>query len=237
MTFDVQAAVISTIEKAIIGEPRSQQKMIGPSEIGTACDHCLNAKLAGWEEREEAAFLPYIGTAMHAYLEPVFAGPEWLTETRVSVGYIGEWEVKGTSDLLHVPSGTVIDHKLTGTTTLKKAKGGPAPVYVTQAHLYGLGFLRAGFDVKRVAINYLPRNGLTLRMGLWWEDEFNPLIALAALDRASLIVSTLQSFPNDEDRDAYITSLPRDADCYSCGKYPDAPKAAPKTLDAVLGLG
>lgn len=238
MTFDVKAAVLSTIEKAIIGEPRSQQTMIGPSEIGTACEHCLSAKLAGWEQREDAAWLPYVGTAMHAYLEPVFSSTEgWLTETRVSVGRIGRFEVHGTSDLFHIPSGTVIDHKLTGATTLKKAKGGPTPVYRTQAHLYGLGFLRAGLDVNTVAINYLPRNAISLRHGVWWDEPFNPMIALDALDRAAKIVETLESFTSEEARDAYITSLPRDADCFSCARYYDAPKAAPKdSLDALLGF-
>lgn len=238
MTFDARAAVISTIEKAIVGEPRSQQKMIGPSEIGTACEHCLAAKLAGWDEREEAAWLPYVGTAMHAYLEPVFTiGEGWLTETRVSVGMIGAFEVLGTSDLFHIPSGTVIDHKLTGATTLKKAKGGPTPVYRTQAHLYGLGFFRAGFPVNTVAINYLPRNAVSIKAGVWWEEPFDPLLALEALDRATDILKKLESFSSIEARDEYITSLPRDKDCYSCSRYPDAPKAAPTdSLDALIGV-
>jgi hypothetical protein len=240
MTFNVQAAVLSTIEKAIIGEPRSQQTMIGPSEIGSACEHCLAAKLAGWTEREDAAWLPYVGTAMHAYLEPVFKREEgWLTETRVNVGLIADQAVNGTSDLFHIPSGTVIDHKLTGASTLKKAKAGPTPVYRTQAHLYGLGFMRAGYDVNTVAINYLPRNAVSLRSGVWWQEPFSPIIALDALDRATDIVRTLRELEliSIEARDTYISSLPRDADCYSCARYPDAPKSAPTdSLDALLGL-
>jgi hypothetical protein len=239
VTFDAQSAVISTIEKAIIGEPRSQQKMIGPSEIGTACEHCLAAKLAGWEEKQDAAWLPYVGTAMHAYLEPVFTiGEGWLTETRVSVGFVGPLEVLGTSDLFHIPSGTVIDHKLTGATTLRKAKAGPTPVYRTQAHLYGLGFFRAGYDVSAVAINYLPRNAVSLKQGVWWQEDFNPVIALDALDRVSRLLEILEAMPSVEARDAYITNLPRDADCYSCARYHDAPKAkkssASRSLDEIL---
>lgn len=34
MTFDVRAAALEIVEQAIIGEPRSQQRIIGPSEIG-----------------------------------------------------------------------------------------------------------------------------------------------------------------------------------------------------------
>ena len=235
MTFNVQAAVLSTIEKAITGEPRSNQRMIGPSEIGTACEHCLAAKLAGWEEERDAAWLPWIGTALHAYLEPVFTDEEgWLTETRVSVGRIAGLEVCGTSDLFHIPSGTVIDHKLTGDSTLRKAKGGPTPVYRIQAHLYGLGFLRAGYDVKNVAINYLPRNAFSLRNGVWWQEEFSPLIALEALDRATVLAQKLAGFADPAERDAWITELPRDKDCYSCARFRDKTVARLSTLEELM---
>lgn len=233
-----QKAVLATIEAAIIGEPRNMQQMIGPSEIGADCEHCLTAKLAGWEQKPEAAWLPYVGTAMHAYLEAVFGPlPDFLAETRVNVGFIADQPINGTSDLFHIPSGTVVDHKLVGITTLKKAKRGPTQQYRIQAHAYGLGFWRAGHDVQNVAINYLPRNAVSLKSGVWWEEPFSPLIALEALDRATRIVETLRMFQTTEARDEYIHSLPRSADCWDCSRYPDAPKAAPTdTLDSLLGV-
>lgn len=235
---DVKEIVLSTIEAAIVGEPRSQQKMIGPSELGAACTHCLGAKLAGWEQRREAAWLPYLGTATHAYLEPVFAGPDWLTETRVSVGMVGEFEILGTADLFHIPTGTVVDHKLVGTTTLRKAKGGPTAQYRAQTALYAMGLIRAGYDVNAVAINYLPRNAMSLRQGHWWSEPFNPLIALEALDRAADLMAKIDAFVFIDERDAWISSLPRDPDCFDCSRFPDAPKAVhPKdSLDDLLGL-
>lgn len=39
------------IEDHITNQPRSLQKEIGPSELGTDCLHCLAARLAGWEKR------------------------------------------------------------------------------------------------------------------------------------------------------------------------------------------
>lgn len=234
MTFDVRAAALDIVEQAIIGEPRSQQRIIGPSEIGTECEHCLAAKLANWDEVRDAAWLPWTGTALHAQLERVFEPlDDWLTETRVSVGRINGIEIRGTSDLFHVPTGTVIDWKYVGTTTHRKAKKGPSNVYHRQAHLYGLGFLRGGFNVKRVAICYLPRNGLSVRQSIWWEEDFNPLVALDALDRATEIAKRLEAFPTTEERDAWITSLPRDPDCYSCERYADNPK---DPLSALLGV-
>jgi len=232
--FSLRPAVDSILEKAIIGQPRSQQRMIGPSEIGAECEHCLAAKLAGWEQRPDAAWLPFIGTAVHATLAEIFAPKdEWLVETRLSVGRIGDFEVLGTGDLFHIPTGTVLDWKIVGATTLRKAKGGPSPVYRCQIHTYGLGFLRAGYDVQQVAIYYLPRNAVSLSQGVWFQEEFSPLIALEALERATRILDRINA-----EGDGFITDLPRAKDCYDCQKYHDwqGKSAATSSLDELLGV-
>lgn len=234
MTTDVRVAIDAILEAAMIGEPRSQQKLIGPSEIGSACEHCLAAKLAGWDQIPEAAWLPYIGTAVHAYLEGVFNPLDgWLTETRVSVGRIAGIEITGTSDLFHIESGTVIDWKLVGATTLTKAKRGPSKVYRAQANLYGLGFLRAGYDVNNVAIYYLPRNAVSLKQGVWWTEPFNPVIALEALDRATKLYGQIL-----EGGDDFIRALPRAKDCWDCERFADYPGHTPElsSLDSLLGI-
>jgi hypothetical protein len=231
----VQSEIDAILEKAMIGEPRNMQQAIGPSEIGSDCEHCVAAKLAGWVQSEEAAWLPWVGTAMHAYLEPIFEKhPDYLTENRVSVA---PW-LSGTSDLFHIPSGTNVDWKLVGATTLKSARRGPTPVYRVQAHCYGLGYFRAGFQVNNVAIYYLPRNAMSLREGIFWSEPFDPLIALHAIERAERMMDTLASFASIEERDAYITSLPRAKHCWDCKRYHDAPKASPKTqtAESLLGL-
>lgn len=230
----VRAEIDAILERAMIGEPRNMQQAMGPSEIGSDCDHCVAAKLAGWEQMPEAAWLPWVGTAMHAYLEGVFEKfADWLTETRVWVTS----EIPGTSDLFHIPSRTVVDWKLVGATTLKSAKKGPTPQYRVQAHGYGLGFFRAGFDVQNVAIYYLPRNAISLKSGVFWSEEWDPKVALAALDRLDRIRAKLDSFPTTQARDEYISSLPRADHCWDCHRYPDAPKAAaPSSLEAMLGV-
>lgn len=230
----VHAEIDAILEKAMIGEPRNMQQAIGPSEIGSDCEHCVAAKLSGWVQAEEAAWLPWTGTALHAYLEGVFASqPDFLTETRV---HVTPW-LSGTADLFHIPSGTVSDWKYVGTTTLTKAKRGPSSQYRVQAHCYGLGFLRAGFDVQDVSIYYLPRNAMSLKGGIFWSEPFDPLIALNAIDRIEKVREKLASFPTTEERDAYITALPRSSQCFDCKRYPDAPKASPHTtLDSLLGV-
>ena len=234
-------AVLSTIEYAITQQPRTLQTAIGPSELAMECEHCLAAKLAGWEQLPEAAWLPFIGTAVHAMLETMFEPlPEYLTEQRVNVGVIRGRSVDGTSDLFHIPNGCVVDHKIGGKSTLDKARRKPTSQYIGQAHAYGVGFVRAGFDVKTVAINFLPRNDISLRRGVWWEEPFDPLLALGVFDDVARLEDTLDAFSSTEERDAYITSLPRDPKCFNCGRYADRPvaepKAAPKTLAAALGV-
>lgn len=228
----------TTIENAIATQPRTLQLEIGPSEIGMECTHCLAARLMGWPQNRDAAWLPFIGTSVHAQLEEMFDPPRWLTETRVTVGSVMDKEISGTSDLFDVENGIVIDHKITGASTLTKAKKGPSKTYERQAQLYGLGFFRAGFDVNKVVISYLPRNSPILRSGVWWEADFDPIIAIETLDRAERLAEKLLAFADIEERDAYITSLPREPGCYSCARYQDAPKAPPKTqtVDNLLGL-
>lgn len=233
-TSAIRAKIDAILEAAMIGEPRSQQTVIGPSEIGSACEHCLAAKLAGWEQLPEAAWLPWLGTALHAYLANVFepiAG--WLPETRVSVGWIGSQEITGTSDLFSLEDNAVIDWKLVGATTLKKAKGGPSAQYKAQAHCYGLGFFRAGYDVETVSIYYLPRNAVSLRDGVWWDEPFDPMIALRALRRAEVLVDRIA-----REGDGFITDLPRDKDCWDCKRFPDWGHPVPEldTLDSLLGI-
>ena len=43
----------SIVAHQILHQPRSLQTRIGPSEIGNPCDHCLAARLAGWEKQED----------------------------------------------------------------------------------------------------------------------------------------------------------------------------------------
>lgn len=237
MKSPIAEKVYSIIEHAITQEPRTLQEAIGPSELAMDCEHCLAAKLAGWVKMPEAAWLPWIGTAVHAKLEEVFGPlPGWLTETRVNVGQIRGVDVLGTGDLYDIDEGCAIDHKIVGKSTLDAAKKGPSGQYRGQVHLYGLGFFRAGYDVQKVAINYLPRNDISMRRGHWFEEDWDPMIALAALERVERLADQLDALAqiSIETRDAYITKLPRSSKCFDCGKYPDAPKAP--VPDSLAGL-
>lgn len=225
------------IEDAITNQPRSLQTRIGPSEIGTPCDHCLAAKLAGWSKTEDGVpWLPFIGTAVHAALEEIFnthnathhdGGLEWLPERKVTIGDLLGEPVTGHSDLFHIPAGTVVDWKIVGKTTLRKAKTGPSRVYRYQAHSYGQGYANEGLTVAHVAIYFLPRDAVSLDQAIPWTEPFMPALAAEALTRAAALATNVAAMATlgDEARDAWISALPRDPECWDCRRYQDAPTA------------
>lgn len=234
------------VEDAITNHPRSLQRRIGPSEIGAPCDHCLAAKLAGWTKHEVGIpWLPTIGTAVHEWLELTVTRHEiarikaatnpdternrFWCEERVNVGTVGGVDITGSCDLFHAPTGTVIDYKVVGTTTLRKARSsGPSATYRAQAHLYGRGWTRRGEHVNTVAIWFLPRNAASLDHGYLWSEPYDEQVALDALTRADQMANNVAALATagEQVRDEWITNLPRDPACWDCRRYPDAPKGA-----------
>ena len=224
------------IEHAINNHPRSLQRTIGPSEVGTPCDHCLAAKLAGWPEPERGIpWLPTIGTAVHAWIEEAFitsentrgaqhnGGLRYLTEARVLVGQIDGVDVWGSTDLLDLVIGVTVDWKIVGKSTRTKAKAGPSEVYRVQADLYAKGWNDAGYRVDHVAIAYLPRDAVSLDDAIWLTAPHDRSRAERALARASAMARNIKALATigPDAVDAYVTALPRDPGCWDCARYPD----------------
>lgn len=224
----VQTAYKQVIADAITNHPRSLQRKIGPSEIGVECDRRIAYKLLDIPERPQSpAWLPTVGTAVHAWLEEEFdqaataqhiatnGGPEeWLTERRVTTGFVPEIGfIDGSCDLFHRPTGTVIDHKIIGPTPLKKYRAhGPSHQYRAQAHLYGQGYANAGHIVRRVMIAFLPRNG-QLSDAYLWSEPWDPQIAADAMARLTRISAAVaaagpQLLPALPTADAHCAHCP-----------------------------
>lgn len=254
----------AVIETAILHQPRSLQKRIGPSEIGTPCDHCLAAKLAGWQSTEkDVPWLPFVGTAVHAQIEEIFineatkvyaedpsGGVPYRAEHKTMVGVIDGQEIWGSTDLVDFEAAMTVDWKVVGATTLRSAKAGPSQVYRVQQHLYAKGWNDAGYRIDHVAIAYLPRNDLSLASAVWWHEPFNRQLAEDALARANrfaLNIRALRSI-SDEAVDGWITSLPRHnrqwnpdiaagKECRDCARFADNPNPpAARDTDVFDGL-
>ncbi|MDY4677605.1 MAG: hypothetical protein SO360_01895 [Bifidobacterium tsurumiense] len=230
----------SHIEATISSNPRGKQVEIGPSELGTDCLHCLAAKLGGWPQSKAPAWLPFIGTSVHAQFEQAFrqigteetddGWPRFETEKRVEIsqinGIFGSLPVHGSIDLYDRKTGSTVDWKIVGNTTLKTVKAaGPSQQYRVQASLYGLGVENAGLPMERCCIYFLPRTSVSLDDAFTWESEWDPQIGKWALARAQLLVSfmdTIELTDGLEVRDQWISSLPKtQTHCFNCGTWPD----------------
>jgi hypothetical protein len=200
------------IAEAIDNHPRSQQRQLGPSEIGEACTRRLAYKLADIPETRtfKAAWRPTVGTAVHAWLEEAFiihngqyretAGTvRFFIEHRINAGHCAGFDLEGSCDLYDRVTATAIDWKIIGPTAHKKlgtdlrAGRGPRDTYRTQLHTYGLGWTRRNMPVDTVMLVALPAAG-ELDDALVWHEPFDPTIAqtaMARLDRIHALTTAL----------------------------------------------
>lgn len=183
---ELRADIIDRIGNYAANRPRALQTAIGCSALGTTCDRKLGYMILGAAKQRrgtESGWMASIGTAVHAWLETVFNETDnYLTEQPITVTH-NDMTIPGTVDLYAKQSGTVIDFKIVGESTLARAKAGHiSQQYSVQVQLYGLGLQQAGHKVNKVAIMFLPRNK-ELVDAVLWEQPFDPQTARLAIDR------------------------------------------------------
>lgn len=199
----LRSTLIHAIRDASANAPRSLQRAVGPSEVGTPCSRQLAFKLSRTEPARDVDHDPMpsiIGTATHDWLAEamvrqnrllVAAGKpaRWLVEQRVRVGP----GLGGSADLFDIETGCVFDWKVLGNTTYAQYTAeGPSRPYRVQTHCYGAGFVNAGYTVNRVAIVFLGRAKRLSDMHIW-SEPFDPQVATDALARAGTVASLLES--------------------------------------------
>jgi hypothetical protein len=217
--------------------PRSRQRTIGPSELGEPCLRRLAYRLLDLPRTNTGSdpWKPFVGTAVHAALAPIFEADNtrlgrtrWLVETRVAAQHVPAGS--GTADLFDTDTGTVIDWKIIGETSMRNYRKNGAPDrYRTQLHTYGLGFTRAGHDVRHVAMVCLPQSGY-LGGHYTWSQPYDETVAVAALRRLNDLTLSAAALDVEThpDRLVHIPALPSHA-CVFC------PWFTPSSAD--LGLG
>lgn len=203
--------ILRIIRHAASNSERSLQRAIGPSQVGTKCHRKLAFEMSDVPKGRDTTdpLASILGTAYHDWLAEKFARanppppapPIWLLENRVDVGF----GLYGSSDVLHVPSGTVIDWKLLGNTTFAEytkisdefPDGNPSVDYRIQGHCYGLGFSRKinpetlkPYQVNKVAIAFFGRSKRLSDLHIW-SEPWDPTIALKALKRRGLLQAWL----------------------------------------------
>ncbi len=215
----LKAELVDVITTAIANNPRSLQRRIGPSEIGSPCQRRIGYKLAGIRPvNGSSAWRPTVGTAVHTWLETVFTEANrawredgghdttrWLVEHKVSIGEIpglgalvaddhDDDEIRGRCDLYDRVTATSIDWKVVGPATLKRVKTGHLDhKYRVQGHAYGYGWTRRGQPVDTVAVMFLPANGELAQAHLWAEP-YDQAVVDTALTNVATVTAALTAF-------------------------------------------
>lgn len=211
-SLELQRELLAVIHSAQDNAPRSLQKSIGPSEVGTPCVRRIGYRLAEVEEvNRPDSWLATIGTAVHTWLAESFNATgieDYLVENRVQVSD----ELAGSVDLYIRDKKLILDWKIVGETALAKYKRqGPGEQYRTQVHLYGMGYRNAGHEVEHVGIAFLPRGGSLRGMHIWAEP-YQEAIANAGIERLQLAKSVIANGGSKN-----LNLLPAvEANCHYC---------------------
>lgn len=206
--------------------PRSQQTEIGASEIGGECLRRIGYRLADIPPANTGTdpWPAIVGTAVHSWLEKAMRRWEadrregrWHTEMTVHPSDA----VMGHTDLYDAPNAAVIDYKTVGTEKMQAIrKHGDEAIPADnkqQVHLYGLGHVRAGRPVRRVALVFLPRGGWLSGMYVW-SAAYDQAVAEAALDRVNRVAAGLIHYGVMETPENWvrIPATPEPKSCSWC---------------------
>jgi len=169
--------------------PRSRQTMIGPSQLGDPCDrrlayHALQVPHATHQQDMLAA---WVGTNAHEGMARALTahGQGWAAEVE---SVIPGYRIPAHIDAWHEATGTVVDWKFVGDSSLAKHRASMSPLYRAQVHLYGLALALNGHTVNTVNIVLIPRNGGLHRIHVWTEP-YREQVAERVLDRWSHILT------------------------------------------------
>jgi hypothetical protein len=221
--------------------PRTMQKALGPSELGTPCQQQMARKLAGAPRVPITAptWAPFQGTCVHTGMEEVVAfwnqqlGRErWLAEDRLEVepALPGADGISGAGDAYDLDYQMVVDWKHTGKTArdkLARAKRmGKHPAeqvsaeYRVQGHLYGRGHERKGRPVRFVRLVLLARSH-DYDESEEWTEAYNPEIAYRAINRYWETVDLVNALggPAAGDAIAVVPAAPSRDACKWCPFY------------------
>lgn len=199
--------VASIIRAHDAGKPRSMQVQVGPSELGEVCDRRLAYRalnLPAVNPRPEM-LAAWVGTQAHAGMTEALGeyGVNWQAEVEVEIpGY----RIPCHIDAWHEPSGTILDWKFVGETSLRKYSARMLPQYRTQVHLYGLGInATLGATVNTVGVVLIPRNGGLHKIHVWTEP-YDEGVAEEALKRWHAITVITDLIGEDA-----VRAVPRDS--------------------------
>lgn len=215
---EVRQLVLDLLKKPT---ERDEQTKIGPSSIGDPCDYCVAHKLLAHKQKQNKYWLgAVLGTSMHALLEDRannadtdesrFGGLRGgFTEGKVVIGNLeGYGIIKGSIDLYI--DNRIIDYKSSKRDKVARYKLDGVPnQYIIQQSLYAWGLTKEGYDVRRLALAFVNRDGVG-DSDVWvYSWDYDEQVAVDAWARLEKIWNFIQDGGD-------VETLESDAHCYYC---------------------
>jgi hypothetical protein len=190
------AAYASMIQLGLINTPRNLQRSIGPSQIGHPCDRHLVYLIDGTPIVNYSDPMKLLaGVGIHGCLAEIFRRLDGGHGRFLVEEYVSYRDIAGSCDLFDMWLHTVIDWKTCSKARLAKyIKDGPPDQYRVQIQMYAAGLQRAGHQVDRCALIFLPHDG-ALSQAWAWETAPDQSIADAAVDRLDSLKSDPPATP------------------------------------------
>lgn len=217
-------SLLDQIESFSITE-RGLQVEIGVSEIGMTCQRCVIRKLAGLAKQQQTgSWRAQLGTYVHAGLADEFEkryseSGKAIIESSLQVHEYKSLKLKGSCDAFFPNGGRglVADWKIVGDDTLESVRSGNVKdQYITQGHLYALGWEKLGFQVETVAIMFLPANKGNLKR------DAVPVSFPYSREHAILALAKIENYIDLAEEigwDALLKQHQPGKGCLSCKQY------------------
>jgi len=171
--------LIKAVTSTSKGSSRSQQKKVGPSEIG-GCRKKVWLKLQGVEQTntDTLRLASIMGTAIHTYIQEAFERQDPFKERYILEGEFEYEDLMGHVDMYDIEKQEVIDWKTTKKSNLTYF---PSKQQRWQVQVYGWLIAQNGKPVKNVTLVALARDG-DERDIVYHTEPYDEAIALEALN-------------------------------------------------------
>ena len=171
--------LIKAVTSTSKGSSRSQQREVGPSEIG-GCRKKVWLKLQGVEQTNTNTLrlASIMGTAIHTYIQEAFERQDPFKERYILEGEFEYEDLMGHVDMYDIEKQEVIDWKTTKKSNLTYF---PSKQQRWQVQVYGWLIAQNGKPVKNVTLVALARDG-DERDIVYHTEPYDEAIALEALN-------------------------------------------------------
>jgi hypothetical protein len=178
MQMSIANELIKAVTSSSKGSSRSQQKQVGPSEIG-GCRRKVWLKLQGAESTNPNTLrlAAIMGTAIHTYIEQAFERQDPFQERYILEGEYEYEGLMGHIDMYDKENCEVVDWKTVKKTNLTYF---PSKQQRMQVQLYGYLLVKNNVEVKTVTLVAIPRDG-DERDIVYHSEPYDESVALAGL--------------------------------------------------------